>query len=167
MAWCRQAPSHYMSQCWPRSLSPHDVTRPQWVNLINEFSFVLFSMILTAGVFYDHGNVCCNGCYKWFGINILKNIFKIFKNLLDEIHYLVIVDLIHLRCSVWLAVWLSNYWRCFYSHTRLPLFSPSYSLLNKSLFNGQPLTQINLLTLSLFANFRAEYHWKCQMLLSG
>ena len=32
MAWCRQAPSHYLSQCWPRSLSPYDITRPQWVN---------------------------------------------------------------------------------------------------------------------------------------
>ena len=32
MAWCRQATSHYLSQCWPRSLSPYDVTRPQWVN---------------------------------------------------------------------------------------------------------------------------------------
>ena len=51
MAWCRQAtthylsqcclsqccqccltaPSHYLSQCWPRSLSPYGVTRPQWV----------------------------------------------------------------------------------------------------------------------------------------
>ena len=28
MAWCRQATSHYLSQCWPRSLSPYDVTRP-------------------------------------------------------------------------------------------------------------------------------------------
>ena len=26
MAWCRQATSHYLSQCWPRSLSPHGVT---------------------------------------------------------------------------------------------------------------------------------------------
>ena len=32
MAWCRQATSHYLSQCWPRSLSPSDVTRPQWFN---------------------------------------------------------------------------------------------------------------------------------------
>ena len=32
MAWCHQAPSHYLSQCWPRSLSPYGVTRPQWVN---------------------------------------------------------------------------------------------------------------------------------------
>ena len=32
MAWCRQATSHYLSQCWPRSMSPYGVTRPQWVN---------------------------------------------------------------------------------------------------------------------------------------
>ena len=31
MAWCRQATSHYLSQCWPSFLSPYDVTRPQWV----------------------------------------------------------------------------------------------------------------------------------------
>ena len=28
MAWCRQATSHYLSQCWPRSMSPYGVTRP-------------------------------------------------------------------------------------------------------------------------------------------
>ena len=27
MAWCHQAASHY--QCWPRSLSPYGITRPQ------------------------------------------------------------------------------------------------------------------------------------------
>ena len=32
MAWCRKATSHYPSQCWPRSLSPHGVTRPQSVS---------------------------------------------------------------------------------------------------------------------------------------
>ena len=31
MAWCHQATSHYLSQCWPRSPLPHGVTRPQWV----------------------------------------------------------------------------------------------------------------------------------------
>ena len=34
MAWCRQATSHYLSQCWPRSFSPYGVTRPQWVNTV-------------------------------------------------------------------------------------------------------------------------------------
>ena len=33
MAWCRQATSHYLSQCWSRPMSPNGVTRPQWVNL--------------------------------------------------------------------------------------------------------------------------------------
>ena len=32
MAWCRQATSHYLTRCWPRSLPPYGVTRPQWVN---------------------------------------------------------------------------------------------------------------------------------------
>ena len=32
MTWCHQATSHYLSQCWPRSLSPYGVTRPQWAN---------------------------------------------------------------------------------------------------------------------------------------
>ena len=31
MAWCRQATSHYLSQCWPRSMSPNGITRPQWI----------------------------------------------------------------------------------------------------------------------------------------
>ena len=33
IAWCRQAPSHYLSQWWTRSLSPYGVTRPQWVKI--------------------------------------------------------------------------------------------------------------------------------------
>ena len=32
MVWCHQAPSHYLSQCWPRSISPNGVTRHHWVN---------------------------------------------------------------------------------------------------------------------------------------
>ena len=31
MAWCRQATSHNLNQCWPRSPRPYGVTRPQWV----------------------------------------------------------------------------------------------------------------------------------------
>ena len=32
MAWCRQATSNYLYQCWPRSPTPYGVTRSQWVN---------------------------------------------------------------------------------------------------------------------------------------
>ena len=31
MAWCHQATSHYLGQCWPRSMLSYGVTRPQWV----------------------------------------------------------------------------------------------------------------------------------------
>ena len=31
MAWCCQATSHYLKQCWPRSPTPYGVPRPQWV----------------------------------------------------------------------------------------------------------------------------------------
>ena len=33
MACCRAATSYYMIQCYPRSISPYDVTRPQFVNI--------------------------------------------------------------------------------------------------------------------------------------
>ena len=33
MAWCHQAPSHYLSQRWPWFLSPYVVTGPKWDNL--------------------------------------------------------------------------------------------------------------------------------------
>ena len=34
MAWCCQATNHYLSQCWPSSMSPYGVTRPQCVKLM-------------------------------------------------------------------------------------------------------------------------------------
>ena len=51
MAWCRQAASHYPSQCWPRSLSSYGVTRPQWVKSwlrplrYSVFHFILFKLL--------------------------------------------------------------------------------------------------------------------------
>ena len=35
MAWCRQATSHYLSQCWPRPMSPYGAIRPQWVRCLH------------------------------------------------------------------------------------------------------------------------------------
>ena len=40
MAWCCQATRHYLSQCWPTSLSPYGVTRPQCVNLLFFFNII-------------------------------------------------------------------------------------------------------------------------------
>ena len=46
MAWCRQATSHYQSQCWLSSLSPYGIARPQWVNHIAEWFISCLSWIL-------------------------------------------------------------------------------------------------------------------------
>ena len=57
MAWCRQATSHYLSQCWPRSLSPYGAARPQWVKGKQtvktwNISCRLTSQILKVGYWY-------------------------------------------------------------------------------------------------------------------
>ena len=38
MAWSREPTSHYLSQWWPRSMSPYDVTRPQWAKNASQVS---------------------------------------------------------------------------------------------------------------------------------
>ena len=40
MAWCRQATSHYLSQCWARSMSPHGITRPQYWSDANRLNAI-------------------------------------------------------------------------------------------------------------------------------
>ena len=37
IAWCRQATSHYLSQCWLSCLSPYGIITPQWVNTQSRF----------------------------------------------------------------------------------------------------------------------------------
>ena len=54
MAWCHQATSHYLSQCWPKSLSPYGVTRPQWVKTHN--NKLLWSLLCLCNcMFATHG----------------------------------------------------------------------------------------------------------------
>ena len=54
MAWCCQATSHYMSHCWPRSISPQCITKPQWVKYILAYSVLSCSeeMLIYICTFY-------------------------------------------------------------------------------------------------------------------
>ena len=78
MAWCRQATSHYLSQCWPSSLSPYGVARPQWVdssrlsnayvhqqtNFITKFSLKKHVFVCkVSGVLFRHQCVKPEVCY--------------------------------------------------------------------------------------------------------
>ena len=46
MAWCRQATSHYLNQCWPRSMSPYGITSPHWVQQppINQSQIIIHQL---------------------------------------------------------------------------------------------------------------------------
>ena len=57
MAWCRQASSHYLSQCWPSSMSPYDVTRPQWVKQSHAIIIGHFRLPLWPRQFTCHGPI--------------------------------------------------------------------------------------------------------------
>ena len=54
MARWHQATSHYLSQCWPNTVSPHGVTRPQWVN-----SYLTHLYQLTRMMTASHRNDFC------------------------------------------------------------------------------------------------------------
>ena len=75
MAWCHQATSHYLNQCWPRSPMPYGITRPQWVNTLkleqNGWYFAAFSL------------------YSWILIQICLNF--VLKDLIDDKWALVLV----------------------------------------------------------------------------
>ena len=60
IAWCRQATSHYLSQCWPKSLSPYNVTWPQWINSLapgrggSQFKTMNFKLVIQDNSFGAH-----------------------------------------------------------------------------------------------------------------
>ena len=77
MAWCRQATSHYMSQCWSRSMAPYGVTRPQWVKLalthwvrvmhicVSKLSYLWFRQWLVAWKAPNHYFKQCWNIVHW------------------------------------------------------------------------------------------------------
>ena len=73
MAWCSEATSHYLIQCWPNSLLLFCINRPQWVKL---------GHVMTARHYYflNTLNPEQNGCHfadDIFKCNILNEKFRI------------------------------------------------------------------------------------------
>ena len=67
MAWCRQATSHYLSQCWPSCMSPYGITRPQWVKII------VLSLLLPRKLYQ------CRHCLHMRNFNSDLEYFLIFR----------------------------------------------------------------------------------------
>ena len=73
MAWCRQAPSHYLSQCRLCPLLPYDVTRPQWVNSLApgkfEWNFTFRYVILKWILVIDGWGISCEIALIWMSLD--------------------------------------------------------------------------------------------------
>ena len=73
MAWCCQAASHYLSQCWLRSMSPCDVTRPQRFNVVMD------------GIYIYKGCLVCFWEWKAFTVIIRSQFCVILQSEIEEI----------------------------------------------------------------------------------
>ena len=72
MAWCRQATSHYLSQRWPRSVSPYGVIKPQWVLshwLLGDMS-VIKSMFFNIIIQNNRLDSRCGIALRWMPQNL-------------------------------------------------------------------------------------------------
>ena len=83
MASCHQATSHYLKQCWLRSILPYNITGPQWItfsadseaqNLLYE-SF-LFMSALISKQFNDQYIHCAVG-YSFRMSNELRHVMRV------------------------------------------------------------------------------------------
>ena len=74
MAWCHQAPSHYLNLCWPGSVTSYTTTRPQWVNealytCVNEHvTVLLFCIQCHCPMIPRH---CCMFCLSSYMMSIV------------------------------------------------------------------------------------------------
>ena len=81
MAWCRQATSHYLNQCWPRSPTPYGITRPQWVNSLapgkcgRVFECIIFKFIIQNSRLGTH----CETALRWMPLNFTNEKSTLFQ----------------------------------------------------------------------------------------
>ena len=100
MAWCRQATSHYLSQCWPRSVSPYGIIRPQWVNpmwqrvcIVHLVNFMWWNAVLNQ---LEYISSTCKFNYPGVTINIPD--LHLHMMHIHHVHYslpLILYGLIH------------------------------------------------------------------------
>ena len=66
MAWCHQASSHYLTQCWPRSMTPYGDTWPWCVNK-KLFAFMGFNLNVSCALVTHPHKISSNSCMSYYG----------------------------------------------------------------------------------------------------
>ena len=105
MTWCRQATSHYLSQCWPSSLWPYGVTRPHFANrnvaAVPNIELTIWNINLNLTLYVGEWNDTCT--YLWLTYGDYMCWYTILKEYLFEIVWILIFlfnDYIRIRLSI-------------------------------------------------------------------
>ena len=103
MAWCHQATSHYLNQCWQRSPMPYGITRPQWVktnglDALSHYSwwhwFIIFSII---SIFYSSLSIHLLELIKeefWLKKKLLGILVFLSKSYLGQVLHLFVTQIV-------------------------------------------------------------------------
>ena len=77
MAWCHQATSHYLSQCWPSSMSPYGINRQQCVN-VHQSLCVCLVLSKPWNVIYHYSLILHTALITWkCGLIVSKHNIKL------------------------------------------------------------------------------------------
>ena len=108
IVWCCQVTSHYLSQCWPASLSPYIINRSQWLKLpiiLRVASLVLVHLYLYNFPNFIEGILITKGEISWFLAKKQKKqkaqIIFWYKRLWNRA-ILFIVQAINVNCYMWI-----------------------------------------------------------------
>ena len=100
MAWCRQATSHYLVLCWPRSLLAYGVTRPQWdkyltscTNIIITFVFLVYHWFNRSFRYFQFTLKCHWNLFE--GSILLQVITVTLQTILIFIKAMITIILVH------------------------------------------------------------------------
>ena len=95
MAWCRQATSHYLSQSWPRYLSPYGIIRGQWVK--SNTSLLHENVVETAN--------CENVWHLDSGANDLYTIMFLLHSDRKVLYWLITIHNACIHQGYWIILW--------------------------------------------------------------
>ena len=95
MAWCHQAKSHCLRQCWPRFISSRDITRPQWVK-ISQGHVAQRSRLPGC---YQYLNRCCLSLYGKSYIHVYAQKFSFQENDSEKVVHKMLTILLKPQCS--------------------------------------------------------------------
>ena len=133
MAWCHQASSHYLSQCWLSPLSPYGVTRRQWVKMAYMIFWDIIALHVVNSGTSQH-TTSPDGCSGYW----MTSSFYFVQGSLPG-------TCIYRLCMIYLKIYVSSYGFAL-SYSGLAL-NRQYGLIEKWRFASRYLQLSNILAL--------------------